>query len=144
MFCLFNYANAQNSAWKIIKPTNTGITGELTLFAKFDPSYNLWVSARWPLWQEGGIAKFNGNYWTPYSTVDSWMPTEFVYSVDFQTDGVAWIGTDSGLIRFDGSSVQIYNMNNAPFPSNHITDVHVDGLGNIWCLSRSIAPLITV
>src|SRR5215212_9110411 len=91
-------SQAQNNLWRVIKPTNTGITGEVTMFGTFDPQGNLWVSARWPFWQEGGIAKYDGVRWTPYSIVDSWMPTEFVNSVAFQPDGTAWIGTDSGLI----------------------------------------------
>ncbi len=121
--------------WKVVKPTNTGITGDVVHFGKFDPQGNLWVSARWPFWSEGGIAKYDGVKWTPYSNVDTWMPSQYVNSVAFQADGVAWIGTGEGLIRFDGTNTQVFNMSNAPFPSNNISDVHIDGLGNIWFLS---------
>jgi ligand-binding sensor domain-containing protein len=129
---------AQGSSWKIIKPTNTGIPGEIVRLGKFDPQGNLWVAARWPFWGEGGVAKYDGTKWTAYSNVDSWMPSDIVNSIAFQTNGVAWIGTDSGLVRFDGSTAQLFNMNNAPFPSNNISSVNVDGSGNIWFISKSV------
>jgi ligand-binding sensor domain-containing protein len=130
-------ANAQNQ-WKIVKPTNTGVPGDLVRLCRFDPQGNLWVAARWAFWHEGGVSKFDGTRWTAYSNVDSWMPTEFVNSIAFQSNGIAWIGTDSGLIRFDGVTAQRYNMNNAPFPSDNISHVNIDGFGNIWFISKSL------
>jgi ligand-binding sensor domain-containing protein len=133
--------NAQNSAWKKIKPSNTGIPGSIVRLAKFDPSGNLWVAARWPFWGEGGISKFDGVKWTAYSNVDSWMPSDIVNSVAFGQNGITWIGTDSGLIRFDGTNAQLFNMNNAPFPSNNIFSIEIDGAGNIWFISKSVSTI---
>ena len=42
--------------WETIKPSTTGIPGELMQLMKFDPQGNLWVAARWPFWRETGIA----------------------------------------------------------------------------------------
>ena len=130
--------NAQNTTWKKIKPSNTGIPGSLVRLLEFDHSGNLWVAARWPFWGEGGISKFDGTKWTAYSNVDSWMPSDIVNSVAFQQTGITWIGTDSGLIRFDGVNAVLFNMSNAPFPSNNILSVEIDGNGNVWFISKSV------
>lgn len=50
------------------------------------------------------------------------------------SEGFLWIGTWSGLIRYDGYSAVIYHSDNAPgkLKSNKITAIHEDHSGFIW------------
>ncbi len=49
--------------------------------------------------------------------------------------GFLWVGTDSGLNRYDGYGFKVYTMQSGKpntLESNNIVDLQEDGLGNIW------------
>lgn len=137
-FAVYSNSFAQNPEWKTIKPSTTGIPGEQVNFAKFDPQYNLWVSARWPFWTEGGISKFDGIKWTTYSNVNSPIPSDWVNGVAFGANGVKWFATRNGLVKFDGTNWTVYNMSNAPFPDNKVNSVKIDRQGKVWIVVRAL------
>lgn len=53
-------------------------------------------------------------------------------------DGLLWIGTWSGLIRYDGYSTQLYNASDKPgsLKSNKITHLAKDEHGVLWIGTR--------
>src|SRR5690606_22626858 len=130
-------APADDADWTLIHPSNTGIPGELTLWARWDPLDRLWVSARWPFWGEGGVGVTEDpdeNIWATYSNFDTPMPSEWVNAVEFEPDGVAWFGTDEGLVRFDGMNWTIYDTSNSPLPSAQVTDLDFAPDGVLWII----------
>jgi ligand-binding sensor domain-containing protein len=124
---------AQDEAWLVLNPSNTGMPGELVSRAEFAPDGRLWVAARWLLWEEGGIGIYDleTGVWETYADWETPLPSEYIY--DFAFDGeVAWIATDAGLARFDGSDWTIYNTGNAPFLNNWIAGISVAPNGDVW------------
>jgi ligand-binding sensor domain-containing protein len=55
-----------------------------------------------------------------------------VYSLALDQDGNLWLGTQEGLVHFDGTKWQTFTiMDGLEF--NNISTILVDRNGNIWC-----------
>ncbi len=52
------------------------------------------------------IAERSG--WTVYTTQNSALPTNVIRSIQLDDQGVAWMATDNGVVRFDGDTMQSY------------------------------------
>lgn len=59
------------------------------------------------------------------------LPTNKIYSVLKDKDGFMWLGTERGLIRYDGNSFVTYT--HPEMNGIAVSDVKQDGLGRIWC-----------
>ncbi len=61
------------------------------------------------------------------------LPQATVYGMAQGKDGYLWLGTEEGLVRFNGEHFEVFNRSNTPaIPSNRIRTVHVDGNGDVW------------
>lgn len=60
------------------------------------------------------------------------MPNTPVNDIDFDKEGNAWIGTDSGLVMFDGQNWTLYDSTNSGLRYNKVNAVKVCKYGNIW------------
>lgn len=47
-------------------------------------------------------------------------------------DGIVWIGTCSGLVKFDGNKWTSYNTQNSDIPSNIILSLAIDENKTLW------------
>ncbi|HSU61246.1 MAG TPA: two-component regulator propeller domain-containing protein [Bryobacteraceae bacterium] len=71
-------------------------------------------------------------------TRDSWsgnqgLPENSVLAIAQTPDGYLWLGTEEGLVRFDGIAFTVYNKENTPaLLSNEITALMVDHDGVLW------------
>ena len=52
----------------------------------------------------GGLSRFDGNRFTNFTTRDG-LPSNNVRSLAEDSGGILWIGTESGLARYDGTSI---------------------------------------
>jgi signal transduction histidine kinase/ligand-binding sensor domain-containing protein len=53
-------------------------------------------------------------------------------------DGYLWIGTEKGLVRFDGSTFQLFNHSNSPaLPMNAVFGLTTDAEGSLWIRLQS-------
>jgi ligand-binding sensor domain-containing protein len=120
--------------WRVVKPSNTGIPGELIHQVRFAPDQTLWVAARWPDWQQGGLGLLDRTtqVWTNYSNWETPLRTEFINDLAFEPGGVAWLATDAGLIRFDGAQWTVWDTSNAPLLHNTVASVDVAPNGHVW------------
>ena len=55
-----------------------------------------------PIWDEGGLSKFDGAKFTDYTNIDAKSPGHNLGKVKFDAEGNAWMASDVGLLMFDG------------------------------------------
>ncbi|MDE3104704.1 MAG: hypothetical protein KGK08_05975 [Acidobacteriota bacterium] len=64
---------------------------------------------------------------------DSGLPQDTVYTVLQSRDGFLWLGTDGGLVRFDGMSFRVFDTGNTPqMHSNLVNALAEDAAGRLW------------
>ncbi len=55
-----------------------------------------------------------------------------VTSIAQDKDGFMWIGTKSGLSRYDGSSFRLFNQQHGGLSANDVSTIYVDSKGRMW------------
>ena len=68
--------------------------------------------------------------WKHYGIKEG-LPANTIYSVTQDKKGFIWIGTEAGLVRFDGSEFKTFTMKDG-LPDNEIISVTADSLDRIW------------
>jgi len=57
-----------------------------------------------------------------------------IYAIDRSSDGFLWIGTDSGLVRFDGSNFELIRQPVPNLPTSRVRALASDAEGTLWIL----------
>jgi ligand-binding sensor domain-containing protein/signal transduction histidine kinase len=57
-----------------------------------------------------------------------------VNSITQTADGYLWIGTEKGLVRFDGTSFRVYQQSSASMPIGPVQELIADSQSNLWIL----------
>ena len=88
-------------------------------------------------WWACGAAAHSGDavpsYNTRVWTTDQGLPGSRVNVVIQSRDGYLWLGTRSGLARFDGVRFTVFDGGNTPeMTSSHVTCLFEDSAGTIW------------
>ena len=96
---------ATTPAWKIYTNANTGLPGNYIYSMAIDAQDNKWIAGDDPIWDEGGLSKFDGVKFTDYTNVDAKCPGHNLGNVKFDAQGNAWMASDVGLLMFDGTRV---------------------------------------
>ena len=61
------------------------------------------------------------------------LPQNAVTAIVQTRDGYVWVGTYSGLARFDGVHFQVFENGTTPeLRSSRVTSLYEDGDGNLW------------
>ncbi|CAN5418369.1 hypothetical protein BH11BAC1_BH11BAC1_13790 [soil metagenome] len=89
-----------------------------------DQQNHVWIG-----FKKIGAGMFDGSTWTVYDT-SSGLPSNNVLSFAFEGNNV-WMGTDSGLAKYDGNSFTIFDSLNSSLTSNYILSLFADG-SDIW------------
>ncbi len=112
------------SSWIIYNQLNSDIPTDLVNAVEFDEMNVAWIGT------SGGLARFDGINWKEFN--DSELRI-WVNDIKIADDNTIWIGTsqygiytlvDSSLVEYDDS---IYN-----YPTNRISSVDIDPMGNVW------------
>jgi len=70
------------------------------------------------------------------------FPGGKVYAIAQTPDGYLWIGTEKGLVRFDGLRFQLFeHSSSSEFPSGPIVGLVVDAEGTLWVRPRALKLL---
>jgi ligand-binding sensor domain-containing protein len=147
-------AFAQTPQFNIVKPSTTGVPGDEVRVMRFDPSGNLWIASREIFFQEWAVAMlsadqlgpnplpgggFDTGAWRVWSTVHGApLPSQYIYDMEFSSDGTMWLASDGGLTRFRPNAPDpadrwfTYTMANAPFMMNEVLSIAIDSQDNLW------------
>lgn len=78
------------------------------------------------------------NFWNNYTTTNSGIPSDNVNWVNKSPSGDIYVGTNSGLGKFDGTTWTIFSTSNSNLPSNTIGKSRFDSNGNLWFLCNGL------
>jgi ligand-binding sensor domain-containing protein/signal transduction histidine kinase len=79
------------------------------------------------------VSIVRANYQVDGWQTDEGLPQGTVTSIAQTGDGYLWLGTQNGLVRFDGVSFKFFNENNVPaLKNNRIVQLFVDRLDRLW------------
>tara|TARA_E500000318_G_scaffold86482_5_gene82998 strand:- start:29944 stop:32109 length:2166 start_codon:yes stop_codon:yes gene_type:complete len=136
------YAEPGDVSWELLRPSNTGIPGDYTQVIYIDDDDSPWIAGYIPFWEEGGMAHLEGNdFWRVLNNVDCPQIGQEIGSPRFSDlvrtdDGVMWIGTGRGLLRFDPSQdewcVTKYTTANSGIAGNSVNALSIAPDGTIW------------
>lgn len=75
------------------------------------------------------ISQFHQDVWQ----TEQGLPQNTVPSIAQSSDGYLWLGTELGLVRFDGLHFTVFNKGNTPaLRSNKVDALLADKEGNLW------------
>lgn len=79
------------------------------------------------------MAQALGLYQVDVWQADNGLPQGTVTSIVQSPDGYLWLGTQNGLVRFDGVTFRVFDANNTPaIRNNRIVQLFVDHQGTLW------------
>ena len=97
-----------------------------------DSQGNVWAAA----WFD--VFRWNGHEWTKVTLPD---PNYFfdlggINAFAIGPNDVMWLGTNKGLVRWDGTTFDLFDKNNSPLPAEQVSgvDVRDDGVIGLACL----------
>jgi ligand-binding sensor domain-containing protein/signal transduction histidine kinase len=89
--------------------------------------------ARGEAWSAIGPAELASPYAVDVWKAEEGLPQNSVQAILQTRDGYLWIGTQEGLVRFDGVRFTIHDVGNtASLRSNYIRALYEDRAGNLW------------
>ncbi len=126
--------------WSVRSPGNTGIPGEEIRTVDVGPDGLVYVGARWPFWQDGGVGILDREtqVWDSLARNYSPLPSEFVNDIEFGPGGVIWIATGNGLARVQDEQWTIYTTSNSPLLHNVVREIDLDSDGHVWINNTNV------
>jgi ligand-binding sensor domain-containing protein len=79
----------------------------------------------------GGIHSFDDVNWTVYTTSNSGLKSNNIYSIYIDGNNTKWFGTPEGVCRFDGNFWKAWTKSDG-LADNMIWEITADAAGTIW------------
>jgi ligand-binding sensor domain-containing protein/signal transduction histidine kinase len=99
---------------------------------------SFWAPSAWPLDPGRTLSQYMSDQWRS----DRGFPAGSVTAITQTRDGYLWIGTNKGLIRFDGSDFREFpQATPTTFSIGAVQELVVDGEGGLWILLQSTKVL---
>jgi len=116
-----------NSTWRVYNSSNSGLGNENVTSIQFDVSGNVWIGT----WN--GIVKYDGVNWERSTYSSDHVDFLWVSDFDINDSEEKWIGTSSfGILSFSENVFTEYFIDDYGYPTNKISCVETDQLGNVW------------
>jgi hypothetical protein len=114
------------------KAENNGAKITQSQFFAEDTEGNIWISTN-----DNGIFKLSKDYKTllNFNKQNSGLPSDFCGNLFFDKQGFLWIGTLSGLAKFDaknGKNISVITMQNGLKESNSAVPINFSDDGNVY------------
>jgi ligand-binding sensor domain-containing protein/signal transduction histidine kinase len=92
------------------------------------------VSSIYALDPNRGLIQFPRDRWG----METGFPGGTIYAITQSADGYLWLGTEKGLVRFDGFNFQLIQHSDTPaLPAGPILGLIADADGNLWIRLQS-------
>jgi len=88
----------------------------------------LWLQAAYAIDPDRAISQYVRDRWG----VDQGFSRGPVYAITQTTDGYLWIGTEAGLVRFDGTSFRLIKDRSGVFAITSVRGLAPDRDGGLW------------
>jgi signal transduction histidine kinase/ligand-binding sensor domain-containing protein len=86
----------------------------------------------------GTVFDIRSEYLVDFWQTEQGLPDNFITALAQSPDGYLWVGTFSGLARFNGAEFVTSDAANTPeLPDSRIVDLKLDGFGRLWIRSES-------
>lgn len=118
-------AHYDGSNWVQYTTLNTPLPEDDMRGVTVDNLNNVWATFWNPASGVGGVAKFDGTNWSIF-TMQNGLPTYTVTDIETDAQNNIWIGTSTGLIKYDGNNFTLLNTSNSGLISQNIRDVEYD------------------
>ena len=96
-----------------------------------DTENNIWVTVGG---SENHVGYVGNGICGSFSSTD--IGFDFVpahpFGLGSDSDNIKWIGSQSGLVRYDGNNWSRISSDNSPIPGNWINNVFIDNKNNVW------------
>jgi len=117
------FVQAQTQGWFTYDTTNSAIPSNIVTSVETDSQNAVWVGTA------NGLARFEDFFnWTLWTEADSDLPDDWVTCVRVDNAGRTWVGTlTGGLAVLQGGAFTVYDAQNSPLTTNHITSVNFEG-----------------
>lgn len=118
----FGLYRFDGSNWEFYDQNNSNLPSPF-IESIFVAGFNqIWVGNQSPY-----ISFFNGNDWQVYNNV-----IDVAWCIAKDKNNNIWVGTNSGITKFDGTNWTTFNTSNTLLPSNSINDIEVDSNNILW------------
>src|SRR4030042_6779078 len=79
-----------------------------------------------------GLAFNSGQEWIIDKTLDSLITGLSIYDIKIDLWNNIWLGTNKGLIKYNRTELEVYDMSNSLVSSDNTRCITIDSLNNIW------------
>ena len=116
----------QEIGYYTIMNSGIGSNDVTSILVDFDD--NLWVSTFGK-----GVARYQQGVWEVFNEITSVFTSGYVYCMALDSTGVLWVGTNNGLMSYDGSTWTNYNLVSGLVPKyDYINTITVSPDGVVW------------
>lgn|GEM_PF-1680365 len=112
-----------------ILPSTSGPTDHNVLAVYRDSRKRIWVLT------PSELAVLDGDAWTVHRRTDIRLGNRLTALI-VDDDGVAWLGSENGLARFDGVATTFHETTVTGLPENGVRDIVFDSEGIAWIGTR--------
>ncbi len=74
------------------------------------------------------LSQYQLDHWT----TDDGLPQNTVRGITRTHNGYLWLGTQEGLVRYDGQRFVVIDKAHSELPHNHVTALYEDDAGHLW------------
>jgi hypothetical protein len=116
---------------------NSSIPSNYIYALTCDGENNIWGGT-----SKAGFFKYNGTSWIVWDTTNSTLPTNRIKSIVCDINNKIWLSCmddlregaifGGGIVCFDGSKMEIFNINNSGIQSNTIYNIYIDNANIVW------------
>jgi ligand-binding sensor domain-containing protein len=111
--------------WINYNTDNSNIPDDDCFNIQFNKNGDMWAS-----FDGGRIASFNGTNFTTYFLPNG--SNENPFAMAFDSLNNVWLGSTTGLFKFDGTDWEIYTPANSGLPHQRVNAIAFDSTGKLW------------